>query len=57
MADEDLISYKDISELKKELDGIREKKDISARDLHDAMHKLADTMASMLEVLAQPQSR
>ena len=50
MAEEDLISYKDISELRKDLNGIREKKDISARELHDAMHKLADTMAGMLEV-------
>ena len=50
MAEEDLISYKDISELRKELDGMREKKDISARDIHDAMRKLADTMGSMLEV-------
>ena len=50
MAEEDLISYKDISELRKDLDGIREKKDISPRDIHDAMHRLADTMGSMLEV-------
>ena len=50
MAEEDLISYKDISELKNELDGMREKKDISPKDLNDAMHRLADTMAGMLEV-------
>ena len=52
MAEEgyDLVSYKDISELRNNLDGIREKKDISSKDLHDAMRKLADTMGSMLNV-------
>ena len=52
MAEEgyDLVSYKDISELRKDLGNIREKKDVSSKDVHDAMRRLADTMDSMLEV-------
>ena len=51
MAEEDsIVSYKDLSELKKELEGIQSKKDISASDLHGAIVKLADTMSSMIEI-------
>lgn len=51
MADDyDLVSYKDISDLKKDLEGIKDKKDVSPKDLNEAMHRLADTMGSLLEV-------
>src|SRR3989344_2473916 len=51
MAEEDsIVSYKDLSELKKELEGIQSKKDISTSDLHGAIVKLADTMGSMIEI-------
>lgn len=50
MAEEDFIQYKDISELKKELEGMKGKKDISAKELSETVQKLAQTMAGMLEV-------
>ena len=50
MAEEEFVSYKDISELRKEVDGIRGKKDISTKELYDAVQKLAQTMEGMLEV-------
>ena len=50
MAEEDLVSYKDISELKKELEGMKDKKDVSTKDLYDVVQKLADTISGMLEV-------
>ena len=50
MAEEDFIQYKDISELKKELEGMKGKKDISAKELSESVQKLAQTMADMLEV-------
>lgn len=43
-------SFKDISEFKKELEGMKGKKDLSLRELHDAVQKLIQTMADMLEV-------
>ena len=49
MAEED-FGYKDISDLKKELEGMKGKKDISAKELHDAMQKLTQTISDMLEV-------
>ena len=50
MAEEDLIQYKDISELKKELDGMKGRKEIPTRDLYDAVQKLTQTVASMLDI-------
>ena len=49
MANED-SGYKDISELKKDLEGMKDKKDISTKELYDAVHKLAQTMADILEI-------
>ena len=49
MAEEDL-AYKDISELKKELEGMKGRKDISAKELYDAVHGLSQTISDMLEV-------
>ena len=50
MAEEDLVAYKDISELKKELEGMKGRKEISSKELYDAVQKLAETMTGMLEV-------
>ena len=52
MAEEDfdLVPYKDISELKKELEGMKGRKDVPAKDIYDAVQKLAQTMTDMLEV-------
>ena len=50
MAEEDLIQYKDISELKKELDGMKGRKEIPARELYDAVQKLTQTVAGMLDI-------
>ena len=50
MAEEDFIPYKDISELKKELDAVKGKKDIPQKELYEVVQKLSDTMADMLEV-------
>ena len=52
MAEEDygVVPYKDISELKKQLEEMQDKKEISSRDLYDAVHKLSATMSDMLEV-------
>ena len=51
MAEEDeLVPYKDISDLKKELEGMKGRKDISAKELYDAVQKLAQTMTDILEV-------
>lgn len=52
MAEEDfdLVPYKDISEIKKELEGMKGRKDISAKELYDAVQKLAQTTADFLEV-------
>lgn len=50
MADEDLVSYKDISELKRDLEGMKGKKDISIRELYDAVQKLSQRMTDILEI-------
>ena len=52
MAEEDfdLVPYKDISELKRELEGMKGRKDIPANDIYNAVQKLAQTMTDMLEV-------
>jgi len=52
MAEEDYLAYKDISELKKEFEGIRGKKDISMKDLNDSVQKLTQTMNDMLEIFS-----
>lgn len=44
------FEYKDISELKKELEGIRGKKDVSNKELYEAVQKLAQVMGSIVEV-------
>ena len=48
--DYDLVPYKDISELKRELEGMKGRKDIPANDIYNAVQKLAQTMTDMLEV-------
>ena len=48
--DYDLVPYKDISELKKELEGMKGKKELPTKDIYDAVQKLAQTMTDMLEV-------
>jgi hypothetical protein len=52
MTDEklDFIPYKDISELKNELDDIQNKKDVSNKELHESVQKLSKVMGDMLEV-------
>ena len=50
MEEDELVSYKDISELKKELEGMKGKKDISAKDLYEAVGHLAQTISDMLEI-------
>ncbi len=50
MAEEDLVQYKDISDLKRELEGMKGRKDISAKELYDAVQKLAQTMTGILEI-------
>src|SRR3989338_237105 len=52
MAEEDfnLVPYTDISELKKEIEGIKGKKDVSAKEIYDVVQKLAHTVTEMLEV-------
>lgn len=50
--DTDLIAYKDISELKKEFEGIRGKKDVPLRELYDAVQKLSQTISDMLDVFS-----
>ena len=48
--DDDLDAYKDISELKRQIEGVKDKKDVSAKDLYSAVQNLAQTMNDMLEV-------
>ena len=48
--DEDLVPYKDISDLKKELEGMKGRKDFSTKELYEAVQRLAQTMTDMLEV-------
>ena len=52
MAEGDLVQYKDISELKKELDGMKGRKDIPTRDLYDAVQKLTQTVTSILDIFS-----
>src|SRR3989344_665750 len=52
MADENygFVSYENISDLRKELENIQDKKDVSPKNLYEAVHRLADTVSGMLEV-------
>ncbi len=50
--DYEFVPYKDISDLKRELEGIKDRKEISTKDLHEAVRKLTDTMNNMLEIFA-----
>ena len=50
MAEEEFVPYKDISELKKELEGMKGRKDISAKELYEAVQGLSQTITDMLEV-------
>ena len=52
MAEEEyeFLPYGDISDLKRELEGMKGKKDISVKELHDAVQKLSHTMSDMLEI-------
>ena len=52
MAEEDfdLVPYKDISELKRELEGMKGRKDVPAADICSAVQKLTQTITDMLEV-------
>lgn len=42
--------YKDISDIKKGLEGMKGKKEISSKELYDAVQQLNTTIADMLEV-------
>src|SRR3989344_305805 len=48
--DNDFVSYANISDLKKGLATIQDRKDVSPKDLYEAVHKLSDTVSGMLEV-------
>lgn len=48
--DYDLVPYKDISELKRELEGMKGRKDIPAADIYSAVQKLTQTITDMLGV-------
>ena len=52
MAEEEyeFLPYGDISDLKRELEGMKGKKDISVKELHDSVQKLSHTMSDMLEI-------
>lgn len=52
MAEEDYESfqYKDISDLKRQLEEMKGKKDISNTELHNAVQKLGQTITNMLDV-------
>jgi len=52
MAEEDIIQYKDISDLKKELDVMKARKDVPAKDVYDAVQQLARTVNSVLEIFS-----
>ena len=52
MAEEEygVVPYRDISELKRQLENIQDRKDVSSKDLYGAVKELAATMGDMLEV-------
>ncbi|MBI1935750.1 hypothetical protein HYS31_04895 [Candidatus Woesearchaeota archaeon] len=55
--DADFASYKDISELRKELEGIKGKADVSNKEIYDAMQKLAGTIMEMLDIFSAASSQ
>ncbi len=50
--DYEFVPYKDISGLKGELESLKDKREISSKELHEAVRKLTDTMNNMLGVFA-----
>ncbi len=52
MDDNEFVSYKDISELKKELEGMKGKSEISNKELYDGLQRLANTIGEMLDVFS-----
>jgi len=48
--DYDFVPYKDISELKKELESVKGRRDVSTKELYDAVQHLAQTMNDIVEV-------
>lgn len=48
--DYDFVPYKDISELKKELEAVKGRRDVSTKELYDAVQHLAQTMNDIVEV-------
>ena len=48
--DYEFLPYKELSELKKEIDALKGGKEISTKELYDAVQKLSQTLADMLEV-------
>ena len=42
--------YKDISDLKNELEGMKGRKDVSSKEVYDAVQRLTQTISDMLEV-------
>ncbi|MEK6983385.1 MAG: hypothetical protein AABX33_02330 [Nanoarchaeota archaeon] len=49
MVDDDL-GFRDISDLRKELEVMKGKKDITTKELYDAVQRLTQTMSGMLEI-------
>lgn len=52
MAEDDVVQYKDISELRKEFDVMKGKKDIPAKELYEAVQKLTQTVTGMLNIFS-----
>lgn len=52
MADDnnDFAPYRDISELKKQLEGMQDKKEVSAKELHESVQRLTAAIDDMLDV-------
>ena len=48
--EEEIESFKDISDLKRELEGIKLKKDVSTKELYSSVQKLSQTISDMLEI-------
>lgn len=54
MAEDDygMIPYEDVSELKNKLGSMASRKDVSTKDMFEAVHQLAGTMHDMLEIFS-----
>ncbi len=50
--EEDVIQYKDISDLKKELDVMKARKDVPAKDVYAAVQQLSQTVNNVLEIFS-----